>query len=139
VEVVVGKTLQLINRVAVILVVSAVVVGLVGGIVYGLYRITQYSREMYGLVFLAAAGLCLAYFLYRALRLGMLKRILLKTARALIVLLLVCGVVAAFALAGGLVIRRPVAGSTAAAAVLFAAVYLLPRLKVSFLFQRYLT
>ncbi len=133
------RTFQVINRVAAILAVSLVVVGMVGGIVYGLYRIALYSRDVYGLVFFAVAGVTFAYFLYRAIRVGVLKRILLKTARALLILLLVCGVISIFALLGGLVIRRQVAGSAAAAAALAAVVYLMPRLKVSSFFERYLT
>jgi hypothetical protein len=133
------RTIQLINRVAATVLVAVVVFGLIGAIVYGLYSIALYSREVYGMVFYATAGLVFAYFLNRAIRTGVLKRILLKTAKALLHLLLICGVIAAFALIGGLVVRRPLLGSAVGAAALFAAVYLLPKVKVSSFFQRYLT
>jgi hypothetical protein len=128
-----------VRRVLTIIGVALALAAFMTGTVYGLYRIALFSKQVYAIVFFCAAGLLAAFFVYQALCHGLLKRILLKTARVLAYILLVSGVACAFALIGGLAMRIPLAGLAAGLAALFAAAYFLPRLRVGAFFEKYLS
>lgn len=133
-----AKTARILKRMAIILLTASATVGLVGGITYGLYRIALFDKDVYAAVFFAAFGALVAFFIYRAVRKGYMKRVLIKTIRALTLVLLVCAIIAAFFLLGGLILRRPLIGIAAAPILFFSVMYLLPRFKVTAFFERYL-
>jgi hypothetical protein len=129
----VKKAFTTLKRAAVALGFLLSVVVVVGLIVYLLYRVAVFDKETYALLFYGCSAALFTYFVYRALRRHTLIRVVLRVLRVLLVMTTVCGVVFAYALLGGLIVRRPFVGIPVTLPILFASFYLLPKLNLSFL------
>lgn len=107
------------------------VVGILGLIVYSLYRVAETDKELYAVLFYACTGILFAFFVYKAVRRRLLARILLKVLRVVVVMVTICAVIGVYALLVGVIIRRPIIGIPLALPVLFATFYLLPKIDLS--------
>jgi hypothetical protein len=107
------------------------VVGVLGLIVYALFRVAEADKDLYALLFYCCTGVLFVYFAYRALRRRLLAKIILKVLRVVIVTVTVCAVIGVYALLAGIIIRRPIIGIPLTLPVLFATFYLLPRIDLS--------
>jgi len=106
------------------------VTGVVGVVIYALFRVAVFDEVLYAYLFLAVFLVLFGYLLFRLVRRKVLHAVLRRTAWVFIVLCMVCGTIAAAFLYGSLFIRFPIVGFASAPAVLFCLVYLLPRLNL---------
>ncbi len=115
-------------------IITAVVIG---SFIYVLYRAAVYSRKLYSLVFIACAVLMAVYFIFRAIRKGVLSSILLRIVRSSLSCIFVACIIAVFVLYGGFIVRFPLFGGICAPFIIFIALYFLPRLHFFSRMKRY--
>jgi cytochrome c oxidase assembly factor CtaG len=123
----IGKSMHLLLRVVTALLFICSVVGLIGIIAYGLFRIAEFDKSLYAWLYLIVAAILLVYGLFRLVRKGSFLPMMRRVSWIFIVIFVVCAIISAALLYGALFIRHPVIGVISAPPLIFCLVFFLPR------------
>jgi hypothetical protein len=116
-------TLNVLKQFFVILLFVLSVAAFLGGLVYVLYCVAQYSRSLYGYIFFAFLCGVVVYFVVRGAQKKQLAPVLLKTVRFFYVLFLVLIFFSICMLYAGFVVRFPKIGIALTPVLIFVCIF----------------
>jgi hypothetical protein len=117
-------------QILVALLFTASVAAIIGGLVYGLYRIAVFDKRIYAYLFLLVAAALFMYLVFALIKRKKIIAVLRKLAWGVLVLSISCIVLSLAVLYGSLFVRFPLAAYLSAPVIVFCLVYFLPRLKL---------
>ena len=103
---------------------------IIGGVVYGLFRMAVLDKRIYAYLYLLVVVVLFLYLLYRLIRKRRIGRVLLRLAWGALVFCLIGAFLSMAVLYGSLFVRFPLAAYISAPVIVFCLVYFLPRLKL---------
>jgi hypothetical protein len=102
----------------------------ISAIGFALFRIAIFSKRLYGLIFMAAAGGIFGWACYRLIRQRLALKVLMKVLRVVVLCCTVILIIIAFALCGAFILRYPFFGSILTALLIFLVFYIIPKFHV---------
>ena len=133
-----GQVVHRVRRFLGVVLLFCAVLGGMGGLVYGLYRIAVISKSIYAVVFYSALGGLVVFYLLSGIKKKLLVKVMARIASVLVRLLFILFCIACVLLYGAFVVRFPVAGAAVTPILLALIIISFFKLKIGNFLRKYL-